>query len=82
MKSSGTEAFNSFPQLPEMRQGAGDLNARPAGTPGQPRRGTLSQGRVTGLISDLVGRRFYGKLTLHFEAGHIVCAKLEHSIKE
>jgi hypothetical protein len=27
-------------------------------------------------------RRFYGKLALHFEAGQIVCAKLEQTIKE
>ncbi|MBI4574015.1 MAG: hypothetical protein HY713_12125 [candidate division NC10 bacterium] len=42
----------------------------------------LSLSRVSELVADLTGRRFYGKLALHFEAGHIVCAKLEQSIKE
>ena len=51
-------------------------------TLGQARRKTLSHGRVMELVADLMGRRFYGKLALHFEAGHIVCAKLEQTIKE
>jgi hypothetical protein len=34
------------------------------------------------MIADLAGRRFYGKLTLSFEAGLIVYAKLEQIIKE
>jgi hypothetical protein len=46
------------------------------------RRKTLSHGRVMELVADLMNRRFYGKLALHFEAGHIVCAKLEQTIKE
>lgn len=46
------------------------------------RRKTLSYGRVMELIADLMNRRFYGRLALHFEAGHIVCAKLEQTIKE
>jgi hypothetical protein len=52
------------------------------GIPEAARRKGLSNGRVMELVADLVGRRFYGKLTLHFEAGHIVCAKLEQTIKE
>ncbi|MBI4573023.1 MAG: hypothetical protein HY713_07015 [candidate division NC10 bacterium] len=46
------------------------------------RRKTLSHGRVMELVADLMSRRLYGKLALHFEAGHIVCAKLEQTIKE
>jgi hypothetical protein len=51
-------------------------------TVAQGRRKTLSYGRVMELVADLMNRRFYGKLALHFEAGHVVCAKLEQSIKE
>jgi len=49
---------------------------------GQARRGTLSRDRVAEIIADLIGRRFYGKLTLSFEAGLITYAKLEQTIKE
>jgi len=52
------------------------------GIPETARRNGLSYGRVMELVTDLMSLRFYGKLTLHFEAGHIVCAKLEQSIKE
>jgi hypothetical protein len=60
----------------------GGRQGMPEATLGQARRRSLSHARVTELVADLMGRRFYGKLALHFEAGHIVCAKLEQSIKE
>ncbi len=54
----------------EARSGVGKPNGR-----------SLSVARVAELVSDFMARRFYGKLTLHFEGGHIVCAKLEQTIK-
>lgn len=60
----------------------GDHEVNPPGTPSQARRGTLLYGRVLELVTCLMRRRFYGKLALHFEAGQIVCAKLEQTIKE
>lgn len=80
MNSSGTRVFT--PGSETQQEGGGAPRAMPGATPAQPRRGTLSYGRIMELVSDLMGRRFYGKLALHFEAGHIVCAKLEQSIKE
>lgn len=73
MFKPGSEPHNEHP--------AG-TNPMPAAERGQARRGTLSYGRVMELVAELMGQRFYGKLALHFEAGHIVCAKLEQSIKE
>ncbi len=80
MSSSGTRVFAPGSEAPQ--EVASHPKAIPGATPGQARRGTLSYGRIMELVADLMGRRFYGKLALHFEAGHIVCAKLEQSIKE
>ncbi len=33
------------------------------------------------LITDLIERKFYGKVTISFEAGNIVVVKKEESIK-
>ena len=72
-----------FPTGSELRNDqAGDANGPRGTASAKAQRGTLSFGRVSELIADLMARRFYGKLALHFEAGHIVCAKLEQSIKE
>jgi len=45
-------------------------------------RRTLSYDRVGELVAQLIGRRFSGTMTVHFEAGYIICADLEPSIKE
>lgn len=80
MNSSGTRVFIPGSHAPQ--EVGSDPKAMPGVGSGPPRRGTLSYGRIMELVADLKGRRFYGKLALHFEAGHIVCAKLEQSIKE
>lgn len=72
----------STPVSETREEHAGSRNPTAGATPAQTRQRGLSFGRVSELITDLMGRRFYGKLALHFEAGHIVCAKLEQSIKE
>ncbi len=81
MNSSGTCIHTMESEAPS----SGDTTspkAVPGAKSGQARRGTLSQDRVAEIIADLIGRRFYGKLTLSFEAGLIVYAKLEQIIKE
>ncbi len=60
----------------------GNVGGTAGSTQGRTRPRGLSLGRVSELVADLISRRFYGKISLHFEAGHIVCAKLEESIKE
>jgi hypothetical protein len=80
MSSSGINIFLPGPDAQPEEGGRPKAAAGPTASPSRPR--TLSYGRVSELVTDLMGRRFYGKLALHFEAGHIVCAKLEQSIKE
>ncbi len=76
MNSTGTHVV---PPASEGRSGESGVQK---GMPEVVRRKPLSHGRVMELVADLMSKRFYGKLALHFEAGHIVCAKLEQTIKE
>lgn len=76
MSSEGTRVVMPASEGP--REGGDEQK----GMPEAARRKTLSHGRVMELVADLMSRRLYGKLALHFEAGHIVCAKLEQTIKE
>jgi len=80
MKPEGARVFT--PASEEQRRQVSVANSIPdvPTTPGRQR--NLSHSRVSDLVAELIGQRFYGKLALHFEAGHIVCAKLEQSIKE
>lgn len=80
MSSPGAHIITPVPEA--SNDGIGDRKVMPGAAPSQARRGTLSYGRIMEVVADLMGRRFYGKLALHFEAGHVVCAKLEQSIKE
>ncbi len=80
MKPEGTRVFT--PASEEQRRQLSVANTMPDAPALPARQRTLSHSRVSDMVAELIGQRFYGKLALHFEAGHIVCAKLEQSIKE
>ena len=80
MNSPGTPNMPSTCDL--QNQPAGAENSA-VGTPSNSlRRRILSYNRVSELVSELIGRRFYGRLVLQFKAGYIVCAKPESSNRE